>query len=188
MTIIYSMSAGFMQAYMAVQGKDKLDMEEVFKKLSYELGGDGKSIKKEDLDSYINQADKGLIKVDSAKLNALKRIQKNWDNISGGDDTITLDEMQKYSAFLMATMNGNFTETEIGEDDSSSISDAIYDYLTDYLGKKGKNEITESDLSNYLNELLADETDDIGANDELVCALTNMIASYSSISTIETEA
>ncbi|MDD3435908.1 MAG: hypothetical protein PHC64_02030 [Candidatus Gastranaerophilales bacterium] len=187
MTKIYNMSAGFLQTYMAYVGKDELDLEEVFKRLSYELGGDGKTITKGQLNNYIDKAESGIIDVDSKKLSALIRIQDNWDNISGGDDEITFEEMQKYAPLLIATLTGNFEVTEIG-DSETSVVDAIYDYLVDYLDLDSRDEVTKEDLTSYLSELVSNPLDETDSDSDLIGALTNLIASYSSDTTVETEA
>ncbi len=53
MTSIYNISPGFLIAYMTSQDKSELDMEKVFKRLSFEMGGDGKTITKDQLDNYL---------------------------------------------------------------------------------------------------------------------------------------
>lgn len=187
MTTIYNISPDFLRTYINYNGKKKLSMEEVFKSLSFELGGDGKTITKKQLDNYINNAESGLIKVDKAKLHALKKIQENWDNISKGQDQITYEGMKNFSSLLIATLTGNFTETEI-EDSKSPAKDAIYDYLIDYYGLSDKSQIQKSDLTSYLNELITDTPENTDSNNELIGVLTNLIASYSPDSTVETEA
>lgn len=186
MSTIYNISPGFLQTCVNYLGKSNMSMEEVFKRLSFEMGGDGKSITKAQLDKYIDKADSGALKIDKSKINALKEIQKNWDTISEGEDTITYENMKNYSTLLAATLSGGFNATEI-EDSKSSANDAIFDYLIDYLGVSDKDKISESDLTAYLNELIANsEADD--SNSELIGALTNLIATYSANSTVETEA
>lgn len=200
MTKIYSMSAGFLETYMICQDKKNLDPEKIFKRLSFEMGGDGKSITKEQLDNYISDAESGDIKVDKQKLDALKMIQKDWDIISQGKDSITYSDMEKYKVLLFQTMSGGFNVTEIDDSNSSShsaksveeatssINDAIFDYLTDYLNKSSKSDITESDLNSYLNDLITNDSNGSDSNSELISAVTNLISSYASVSTVETEA
>lgn len=192
MTSIYNISPGFLITYSQYQGKDKLNMEEVFKQLSFEMGGDGGSITKDQLNNYISKADSGDIQVDHSKLSALKIIQKNWDTISKGDNSISYDDMKGYSSLLAATLSGNFTKTEI-DDSKSSMKDAIFDYLVDDLGLSSKNEIKKSDLSDYLNKIIANTSninsvDSNEADNELIGALTNLIATFSSNSTVEAQA
>lgn len=200
MTKIYSMSAGFLQNYITCQDKKNLDPEKIFKRLSFEMGGDGKTITKEELDNYISDAESGNIHVDKQKLDALKMIQKDWDTISNGKDSITYADMEKYKSLLFQTMGGNFTVTEIddsassshssssADEASSSINDAIFDYLTDYLNKSNKNEITKSDLSSYLNDLITGDSNGSDSNSELIAAVTNLISVTTSPSTVEAEA
>lgn len=197
MTSIYNISPGFLITYSTYQGKDKLNMEDVFKQLSFEMGGDGSSITKDQLNNYISKADSGDIQVDHSKLSALKIIQKNWDTISKGDNSISYDDMKDYSSLLAATLNGDFTKTEI-DDSKSSMKDAIFDYLVDDLGLSSKDEVKKSDLSNYLNKIIANtsninstETNSVDSNEadnELIGALTNLIATFSTNSTVEAQA
>lgn len=187
MTEIYNISPGFLITYATYQGKKKIDMEEVFKRLSFEMGGDGKTITKKQLDSYISNAESGNIDVDESKLDALKMIQKNWDTISKGADSITYDNMKDYSSLLAATLIGNFTVTEIN-DSTASATDAIYDYLVDYLGLSSKDDVTKTDLTTYLNELVTTTSSGNETNSELIGTLTNMIASFTPTSTVEVEA
>ncbi len=187
MTTIYNVSPSYLIAYETYHGKAKLDDEEIFKRLSLEMGGDGKSITKDQLDTYINKAGSGEIEVGKSKLESLKKIQKNWDKIAGDDDIITFEEMEKYRSLLLATIIGNFTKTEI-PDSEESAQDAIYDYLTDYLGLSDKSQIQKKDLTNYLNEIMSTSIVEDDSNNDLVATVTNMIASFSSDTTLETEA
>lgn len=187
MTTIYNVSAGFLTTYATYHGKAKLDAEEIFKRLSLEMGGDGSSITKDQLNDYIDKAESGTLDVGKSKLNALKKIQENWDQISNGDDSITFEDMKKYNSLLMATVIGDFSKTEIN-DSKSSAKDAIYDYLTDYLDLSNKNDIKESDLTDYLNELMTNSTPEDDSNSDLIGTLTNMIATFSTNTTVETEA
>lgn len=187
MTSIYNINPGFLQTYMTYQGRDKLDMEEVFKRLSFEMGGDGKTISKSQLDNYINNAESNGRNVGNTKLGALKFIQKNWDTIAKGEDVITYDNLKDSQNLLAATLTSDFTETEVDEAETS-LTDAIYDYLTDYLGLSSKNDVTKTDLTSYLNELISEQSGDSDANNELIGALTNMIDSSSYPSTIEADA
>ena len=187
MTTIYNISPGFLVTYMSYNGKKDISMEEVFKRLSLEMGGDGEKITKEQLDEYIEKAESGDIQVDEAKLDALTRIQENWDTISKGEDFIIYDNFKDNPTLLAATLAGNFTATEI-EDSNSSMKDAIYDYLVDYLNLSDKEEISESDLTAYLDELIEDELLGASSSEELIKAVTNLITNTSLTSTIETEA
>lgn len=194
MTTIYNISAGFLQSYVTFQSKKDMTPEEMFKRLSVEMGGDGKSITKEQLDDYIGKAESGALSVGKEKLNALKTIQKNWDTISGGGDSITYDNLKDFPSILAATMTGGFTAEEIS-DSPSALASAIQDYLVNSLGLSSSEEITKDNLSSYLNSLLLDESasnknsgesaESSDNNSEIIATLTNMIASFDSASTVE---
>lgn len=186
MTVIYNISPGFLQTYITYQGKTKLDPEEIFKRLSFEMGGDGKTITKDQLDSYINDAESKKIKVDKTKLSALKQIQNNWDTIAKGKDSISYGDIADYKALLFATVVGDFTATEI-DDTKASATDAIYDYLADYLGRSSRDEVTKKDLTSYLNDLISNSKSEDDSNSDLIGALTNLIADTTVKSTVEAE-
>jgi len=188
MSTIYNISPGFLQSYTTIQSKKgNINMEEIFKSLSLEMGGDGSKITKDQLNKYIDKAESGNIKVDKKKLNALKEIQKNWDAISKGEDNITYGDFKDFPTLLAATLAGEFTATEV-QDSTASMTDAIFDYLADELGVSDKSQITQSDLTSYLNDLITNASDENDSNGELIDAVTNLIATYSTDSTVETEA
>lgn len=187
MSTIYNISAGFLQICENYLGKKELSPEDIFKQLSYEMGGDGKKITRKELDDYINKADKGLIKVDRNRLNALKRIQQNWDDISQGKDNITFADMKGHESLLLATVVGTFTETEIKDEDKSNLIEEIYDLLKKSLGIEEDSKVKKEDLVEYLNNILS-ETPDEDANSEIIGTLVNMISAYDNETTVEIEA
>jgi len=197
MTTIYNISAGFLQSYVTFQSKKDMTPEEIFKRLSIEMGGDGKTITKKQLDDYIGNAESGHLSVSKQKLEALKTIQKNWDMISGGEDSISYENLKGFPSLLAATMAGGYETTEIS-DSPSALASAIKDYLVGALGLESAENITKSDLNSYLNTFLdnkinADNLDlasdtNIEANNEIIAILTNMIAAFDSTPTIEVAA
>lgn len=176
MTKIQNISAGFIETYVNVQGKKKLTLDEMFKRLSLEMGGDGKTITKKQLDDYINNASSGKIKVGEPKLTALKMMQKNWDTISGGKDSITVDNMKDFASLLAMTM----VDTSEPDDDSDTTNKE----------DKDKNPIidkaTLEELTNALKSALSDTTKD-EFNTDLIANLTNKIADNNPSSTIQIE-
>lgn len=182
---IYNVSAGFLQICENFSGSKKLSSEEIFKRLSLEMGGDGNSITKDQIDNYIDKADSGRIKVDRAKLQALKKIQENWDSISNGDDEITYDEISNQVGFLLATVTSDVIQVIPNSSEKDSKVDAIYDYLIDYLGLSSKNDVKESDLTSYLNDIIAGVSNEDDSDSELIGTLINLIDSSASKSTVE---
>ena len=188
MSKIYNISAGFLQICENYLGKKDISPREIFQRLSYEMGGDGQKITKKQLDDYISKAESEIIKIDKNRLQALKRIQKDWDNISGGKNSITYNDMEGYEALLLATVVGTFTEIEIKEKEEEELSliEEIYDFLKKSLGLSEDEEVSKEDLVEYLSKILSETSQD-DLNTELVSTLTNIIAKYSENSTMEME-
>lgn len=176
MTRIQNISAGFIETFENIKGKKKLTTEEMFKRLSLEMGGDGKTITKKQLDDYINNASSGKIKVGEPKLTALKMMQKNWDKISGGKDSITADNLKDYTTLLGMAM----VDPSEPDDDSDTIDKE----------DKDKNSVidkaTLEELTNELKKALSDTTKD-EFNTDLIANLTNKIADNKPSSTIQVE-
>lgn len=185
MTGISSISSSLLQSYTNYQSKSELSTKEMFQMLSLEMGGDSETITKDQLDAYISDAQDGTTDVSDTELSALETLQKNWDNISGGKNSITYSDMGEYTTLLLATVS---TPTLSDSSSFASPTDEVYGYLMDSLGLSSSNDITESDLSSYLTELLSANSSDNGSTSDLVDTLTNLLATYSSNSTIELDA
>ena len=176
MTSIQNISAGFIESYINFHGKKKMTPAEMFKRLSLEMGGDGNTITKDQLNNYIDKADSGSIKVGEPKLTALKMIQKNWDTISGGKDNITLGDMKDYTSLLAMAM----VDTSQTVDDSENSDDQSTD------NTKIADKATIEELITALKSALSDITKD-EFNSDLVAKLTNQIADNNPTSTIQVE-
>lgn len=183
---IQSINSNLILAFEALQakrreGKDEIDLKEMFYNLSLKLGGDGETIKKKDLDKYIEKAEKGEVKdVSKRQLNALKMIQTLWDTIStdGDKEFITAGDMKDYVFLLVMATTEDF---EVPENTDKSILESMLE------------EVDPKDISSKLSELLdellagtTDENDDMNAN--LIDMVTNLIAAESSQISIEAEA
>lgn len=184
--MIYNINPAFLLAYQSVQGKEKLTTEEMFRRLSVEMGGDGTTITKKQLDSYLEKAKSGDVKLSRQKLSALMQMQKNWDTISKGKDSITAADMKGYEVLLMATMVESFT----AEDEADGIDDfksELQNLLLKNTGLSDIKDASDSQIKNYLNTLLSDTSDDdtIG---EAIDSLINVIADRQNVSTVEAEA
>jgi hypothetical protein len=178
MTSIQNVSAGFIESYMNFQSKEKLTADEMFKRLSLEMGGDGETITKAQLDNYINKAETGSISVGDPKLSALKLMQKNWDTISDNKGSITVDDMRDFTSLLSAAM----VDTSQTLDDSDDTEDSSED-------DKINNDsiiITAEDLTVMIKSVLSNSSND-ESNSNLVANLTNQIANNNSASTIQVE-
>lgn len=190
--MVSNVSSGMILAYENYHGKKKVTLAEMFKRLSLEMGGDGTKITKKQLDDYIKKAESGLVSISKSKLKALKKMQEHWDNISSDGENITFDDIKNFPMLLIDIAVGDFEESdkEKKQNELSDLEDSKFDiktYLKTALNKSDDSEITKSDLEAQLQTLLSESSND-ETSSELVDSLTNLIASFNSVSTINEEA
>jgi len=197
MSTIWNISPSFIQAFEIVHSVKKMSQEEMFKRLSLMMGGDGTSITKKQLDNYIKEAEKGDVTVSKSGMGALKSMQQNWDTISGGKDSITFADMKDYPTLLTMAFAGSFTMSVTPDNSSSDSSetsdeaDSLKDKTTKSLNENSvvDGETPVTDLTSMLNNLLGGTTDtNDESNADLIGTLTNMIAASFSTSTVSVEA
>lgn len=186
MSSISNINLGFLESYINFHSKTKLTTEDMFKSLSIEMGGDGKAITKSQLDSYIDKAESGSIKIGKQKLSALKQIQKNWDTISKGEDSISVSNMEGREMLLASAMVDGFESIDIADGKNNFISD-IHKYLLENLGISDLKKVSNADLNSYLHTLLSDDSDDDAIGDA-IDSLINLMAEYGISSNIDLEA
>jgi len=191
--MVIGVSAEMILGFVKFHGKRKVTLAEMFKSLSLEMGGDGTKITKKQLDSYIQKAENGSVKISKAKLKALKKIQEHWDKISKDGENITFGDLQGMPMLLVNAVTGDFEDPDKEKtlDKSNDANDSdkfnLQDYLKTALNLSKDEEITQPDLEAHLKSLLSESSND-GTNADLVDAVTNLIASFSSPTTVETEA
>ena len=167
--------------YVNSTSAEDLDAKTIFKKLSIDVGGDGKEITKDQLDAYVAKAEKGTVKLGSDELKGLKEIQKDWEKVSDGGDSITLSNVSSSGyTDALTSMKPEETTTPIDVNKlQSDIKTQIDNYLMNSALESGSTD-TKSGLSDMLNSLLKGTTDvNDAANANLIDTLTNMIAGYS---------
>lgn len=185
MSGICNITPGFLLSYIDVFSKQDIKPDDIFKQLSLEMGGDGKTITKDQLDNYIGKAESGDISITKQKLHALKQIQKNWDTISNGEDSIDYGDMEKYKSLLFATLGGGF---EVSEDpNTKENSPDLYNLLMENLGISKIDDATNSQLNDYLQTLLSKDSNDEEIGDA-IDSLINIMANRTNDSSVNVEA
>lgn len=184
----------FLQKYVDSTPSKELDTKTMFKKLSIDVGSDGKTITKDKLDAYVTKAENKEIKISDDELKGLKTMQEKWDTLALGGDKITNSNMSN-NKDILKSMAGKTKETpdfNLKEEKQAS-KDKINNYLaesafnTSFNIQNGSSD--KSNLKSMLKTLLSgttDEQDD--ANAELISSLTNLIESSKKNSTVELEA
>jgi len=186
--MVSGVSAEMILAFTKYHGKKKATLEEMFKSLSLEMGGDGKTITKNELNSYIQKAENGTIEINATKLKALKKMQENWDNISKDGENITFADLKDMPMLLFNAAVGDLNDSDKNKksNDAEDTGEAdkfnLQNYLKTALNISDNQEITKSDLESHLKSVLSDSSNDASG---IVDTLTNVIASYSSTTTIE---
>lgn len=191
-------STSLTASYLDSTSNAKVDPKKVFQELSIDMGGDGKEITKKQLDSYITKAKAAKAgKEDTSgisdnELKGLETMQKNWDKISKGSDSITYSNMS--SAANKSILTSMDTADKTTTIDKSAEAKEFTKTLNDYIVNSALNTNTNTSSSNNAQSILktlltgtTDENDD--SNAELIAKLTNIIAeSKKAKSTVETEA
>lgn len=111
--MINGISSGQILKLQNFSGGRKLTTEKMFGMISIQLGGDGKTITRNQLQQYIQKADNGLINCSSKQLKAFKLLDDNWKDLFGDSDSITARDFNKAA--------GIFAQIILTKDDKSDI-------------------------------------------------------------------
>lgn len=125
-----------------ISSKAQNSDDELFKKLSEDVGGDGKTITKQQLEDYIAKVESNAsVTEDKGKLGFLKQLDKNWDKISNGSDSITSADLKAGKSYLAPPKR------------TSEVATDLFTSLADTVGASSEG-ITKDDLTNYFKSLL----------------------------------
>jgi len=134
-----------------LQGMSRKSPEEMFKQLSTDAGGDGTSITKDQLQTYIDK-----LKSEGKDAKPLDDILSNFDTISNGSDSITSSDIDT------AMKNGTLkppekpdSESNTSTTNSTATSSSVSTSSTS-TSSSSSNTPTTQQLKSYLNELRAD--------------------------------
>lgn len=173
--------------------------DEVFGVLSKKLGADGTNITKDQVESYINNAQKDPTKkADKKTLDYLTKLLTHWNKFSGGKDAITQQDLKSdinYLQFQAKGLNSNQSNAGIliSYGSSNSDSDAFkygkggavilstsFDSLVAAIGAVG-GKISKNQLVSYLRQLTSNSSQDPDNNQE-IALVKNLIAQFDTLS------
>lgn len=181
-----------LQRYLEDTTPEKANAKTIFSKLSIDVGGDGKTITKDQLDTYISKAESGKINLSDSVTKSLKDISKNWTAIADGAQNITYERVsavgKKNTLTSMVALPTSST-TDYKKMAQDATAEAYSKVVNAALGGLSSKDEKSSGIDALLKNLLSgttDEEDD--SNAELVSALTNIVAMRSKSYTFETEA
>jgi len=183
-----------LKRYLDSTPSDKVDAKAIFEKVAIDLGGDTKSITKDNLDAYIKKAEKGTISISDEEMSALTELQGNWGEIdSNGDGSISYTDVSiaGYKDTLLSVAPKDTTSsstTDLEKLTADATASAYSTIVNAALGTSTNGDST-SGAKSLLNTLLtgtSDKNDD--SNGDLIDKLVNIIATSKKNSTVETEA
>ena len=111
--MINGVSSGEILKLQNFGGSRNLTTDKIFGMISIQLGGDGRSISRENLKQYIQKADDGLINCSEKQLKAFKLLDENWKDLFGDTDSITARDFNKAS--------GIFAQIILAKEDKSDL-------------------------------------------------------------------
>ena len=128
-----------------ISAKSQNPEDDMFQKLSKDVGGDGKTITKTQLEDYIASLKSDTSgTADKGKLGFLEQLDKNWDKVSNGKDSITSADLKAGKSYLKPPSKTDSTSSLF-----SSLSDSV---------NAGSDGITKDDLVSYLKSLFESTT------------------------------
>ncbi len=132
----------------ATSSSSALSASDIFAKLTDEVGGDGTSITKDQLEDYISTVESDTTGTyDKGSLGFLKQLDENWDSISD-DEVLTEDELSAGMSYLKPPSAG-----------SSGMSSDLFSALADAVDTDGDG-ISLTDLQTYLDGLISSDDSD----------------------------
>lgn len=173
--MVGGISFNLLQNYVTYVNKNTTPTEDMFKELSKELGGDGETITKEQLDNYIKDSKDTT----GTKMTALKSLQSNWKDVSDGKDSISANDMGKYNT-LLATLYTSDIISSINPNKDELTNFSVVNYLIDKTFTD-VNSISKSELNKYLKDLISENSDETDNGDE-IDMITNVLADFSKLS------
>ena len=127
--MINGVSSGQILRLQNFGGTRKLTTDKIFGMISIQLGGDGRSISRENLKQYIQKADDGLINCSEKQLKAFKLLDENWKDLFGDTDSITARDFNKAS--------GIFAQIILAKEDKSDL-EKLQDEIQKQIEKQKK--------------------------------------------------
>lgn len=148
--MVSNVSSGMILNYVNYLSKKKMSLEDMFKQFSVSLGGDGKTIKKKDIEDYIKKAERGEVKVSAQKLRYLKMVRDNWDKYFKDQDSITYEDFKNNIGLFVGIIA---EDSKVEEKEEDKNKDKEKDYQNKQKDKKDKDDEKLEIFNKYLDEL-----------------------------------
>lgn len=168
--MINGVSSGQILRLQNFGGTRKLTTDKIFGMISIQLGGDGRSISRENLKQYIQKADDGLINCSEKQLKAFKLLDENWKDLFGDTDSITARDFNKAS--------GIFAQIILAKEDKSDLEklqDEIQKQVEKQKKAKEEQEKKAQEKKEEENNKKAEDDEEVEEKDNTESIINNLI-------------
>lgn len=180
--MINGVSSGQILKLQNFGGTRKLTTDKIFGMISIQLGGDGRSISRENLKQYIQKADDGLINCSEKQLKAFKLLDENWKDLFGDTDSITARDFNKAS--------GIFAQIILAKEDKSDLEklqDEIQKQIEKQKKAKEEQEKKAQEKKEEENNKKAEDDEEVEEKDNTESIINNLINKNTTYSKSGTE-
>ena len=180
--MINGVSSGQILKLQNFGGTRKLTTDKIFGMISIQLGGDGRSISRENLKQYIQKADDGLINCSEKQLKAFKLLDENWKDLFGDTDSITARDFNKAS--------GIFAQIILAKEDKSDLEklqDEIQKQVEKQKKAKEEQEKKAQEKKEEENNKKAEDDEEVEEKDNTESIINNLINKNTTYSKSGTE-
>lgn len=168
--MINGVSSGQILKLQNFGGTRKLTTDKIFGMISIQLGGDGRSISRENLKQYIQKADDGLINCSEKQLKAFKLLDENWKDLFGDTDSITARDFNKAS--------GIFAQIILAKEDKSDLEklqDEIQKQVEKQKKAKEEQEKKAQEKKEEKNNKKVEDDEEVEEKDNTASIINNLI-------------
>ena len=168
--MINGVSSGQILRLQNFGGTRKLTTDKIFGMISIQLGGDGRSISRENLKQYIQKADDGLINCSEKQLKAFKLLDENWKDLFGDTDSITARDFNKAS--------GIFAQIILAKEDKSDLEklqDEIQKQVEKQKKAKEEQEKKAQEKKEEENNKKVEDDEEVEEKDNTESIINNLI-------------
>lgn len=180
--MINGVSSGQILKLQNFGGTRKLTTDKIFGMISIQLGGDGRSISRENLKQYIQKADDGLINCSEKQLKAFKLLDENWKDLFGDTDSITARDFNKAS--------GIFAQIILAKEDKSDLEklqDEIQKQIEKQKKAKEEQEKKAQEKKEEENNKKVEDDEEVEEKDNTESIINNLINKNTTYSKSGTE-
>ena len=180
--MINGVSSGQILRLQNFGGTRKLTTDKIFGMISIQLGGDGRSISRENLKQYIQKADDGLINCSEKQLKAFKLLDENWKDLFGDTDSITARDFNKAS--------GIFAQIILAKEDKSDLEklqDEIQKQVEKQKKAKEEQEKKAQEKKEEENNKKVEDDEEVEEKDNTESIINNLINKNTTYSKSGTE-